>query len=601
MSPVKKSIEDILVDTFQLQRADVDAMAAEAQRTDTPIQQYVVNHKKVDKHRLLKAISIEWAIKVVDLKDIEIDPDVAKIIPVETCRRNKLVPFNKEENMLFIAMMDPRNLFALEDLQFRTGLRVIPYLALPDDVREKIDELYGTEEQPLETSEDASAAQVKVSRDDLMDDARELTQELLASLDTSGEVALEQQAKEQTDIMQVDASAPEVEKLVNAIILEAVRLKASDIHIEPFEKRILVRYRVDGQLRKATFKIPISFRGALVSKIKIMSGSMNLVERRIPQDGRIQVRAKGLPIEFRVNIVPTIFGESVVMRVLDRSGAGLPLEQLGFLPDTLAAFTESLAKPYGLILVCGPTGSGKSFTLTAALQKVKDPAEKIITAENPVEYELDGVVQVPVNPDLKMGEKKFDFATALRAFLRQDPDIIMVGEIRDEETARVAMEAALTGHLVLSTIHTNDATSAVSRLHEMGAPMYMVVNTLEAVLAQRLIRTLCKDCKQPDPHPSEEMLRILKEHHVDLSQATFMKATGCKKCGGTGMKGRTAMHELLIMNEDLRTVCMKEVALTPIREAALRSGMRPLMVDGLIKVSRGLTTYEEIFTACSRQ
>ncbi|MCX7716260.1 MAG: GspE/PulE family protein, partial [Endomicrobia bacterium] len=393
---------------------------------------------------------------------------------------------------------------------------------------------------------------------------------------------------------------PEVEKLVNAIIIEAVRLKASDIHIEPFEKKLLVRYRVDGQLRKATFKIPLTYKNALISKIKIMTGSMNLVERRIPQDGRIQVRAKGVPIEFRVNIVPTIYGESVVMRVLDRSGAGLPLEALGFLPDTLEKFIEGLKRPYGLILVCGPTGSGKSFTLTAALQKVKDPAEKILTAENPVEYELDGVVQVPVNPDLKMGDKKFDFAMALRAFLRQDPDIIMVGEIRDQETAQVAMEAALTGHLVLSTIHTNDAPSAVSRLYEMGTPSYLIANTLEVVLAQRLLRTLCKECKQPEPNPSEELLNVLKEQGIDYSKATFMKPVGCRKCMNTGMKGRTAIHELLVMNDEIREISLKDVSAKKIQEVAIKNGMRTLLADGLIKVTKGITTYQEILAVCQK-
>jgi len=595
----KKSIEEILVENLKIPKEEVDKLISEAQMYGVQIQQYVVNIKKVEKHKLLKAISSEWGVKVVDLKDLEIDQDIAKIVPEETCKRNKLIPFNKEEELLFVAMVDPRDLFAVEDISFRTGLKVVPYLALPEDVRDKLEELYGSEK--FEEAAEEQSDKPKVSREELVEDAKELTDELLASLDTQGEVSIEKEQKEETDIMQVDASAPEVEKLVNAIIIEGVRLKASDIHIEPFEKKLLVRYRVDGQLRKATFKIPLTYKNALISKIKIMTGSMNLVERRIPQDGRIQVRAKGVPIEFRVNIVPTIYGESVVMRMLDRSGAGMPLEALGFLPDTLEKFVEGLKRPYGLILVCGPTGSGKSFTLTAALQKVKDPAEKILTAENPVEYELDGVVQVPVNPDLKMGDKKFDFAMALRAFLRQDPDIIMVGEIRDQETAQVAMEAALTGHLVLSTIHTNDAPSAVSRLYEMGAPSYLIANTLEMVLAQRLLRTLCKECKQPDPNPSEELLKILEEQGIDYSKATFMKPVGCRKCNQTGMKGRTAIHELLVMNEELKHLCVKEVSVGPIKKVAIENGMRTLLQDGLIKVTMGITTYEEVLATCQKE
>ena len=595
----KKSIEEILVENLKIPKEEVDKLSYEARMSGAQIQQYVVNIKKVEKHKLLKTISVEWGVKVVDLKDLEIEQEIAKIVPEETCKRNKLIPFNKEEELLFVAMVDPRNLFAVEDISFRTGLKVVPYLALPEDVRDKLDELYGSEKFEEEVEEQSDKP--KMSREELVEDAKELTDELLASLDTQGEVSIEKEQKEESDIMQVDASAPEVEKLINAIIIEAVRLKASDIHIEPFEKKLLVRYRVDGQLRKASFKIPLTYKNALISKIKIMTNSMNLVERRIPQDGRIQVRAKGIPIEFRVNIVPTIYGESVVMRVLDRSGSWLPLEALGFLPDTLEKFVEGLKRPYGLILVCGPTGSGKSFTLTAALQKVKDPAEKILTAENPVEYELDGVVQVPVNPDLKMGDKKFDFAMALRAFLRQDPDIIMVGEIRDQETAQVAMEAALTGHLVLSTIHTNDAPSAVSRLYEMGAPSYLIANTLEVVLAQRLLRTLCKECKQPEPSPSEELLKALKEQGIDYSKATFMQPVGCRKCNQTGMKGRTAIHELLVMNEELKHLCVKEVSVGQIKKVAVENGMRTLLQDGLTKVTMGMTTYEEILATCQKE
>ncbi len=594
----KKTVGEILVEHFGFNKQEVEQILKEAEKVGVMLQQYVVNNKKVDKNKLLKILSVEWNIKVVDLQNLEIDKDITKIVPVETCKRNKLIPFSKEEEFLFIAMADPRNLFAIEDIEFRTGLKVIPYLALYDDIKEKIEELYGKEENK-ELQEDITQIST-ISKEEIIEDAQELTQELLASLDVSGEISIEQQKQQEVaDIMQVDASAPEVEKLVNALILEAVRLKASDIHIEPFDKKIIVRYRVDGLLRKASFKIPITFKNALISKIKIMC-NMNIVERRIPQDGRLQVKAKGMPLEFRVNIVPTIYGESVVMRMLDRSGANMPLESLGFLPDTLEKFIQLLHRPYGLILVCGPTGSGKSFTLTAALQKVKDPTEKILTAENPVEYELDGVVQVPINPDLKMGDKKFDFATALRAFLRQDPDIIMVGEIRDQETSQVAMEAALTGHLVLSTIHTNDAPSAVARLYEMGTPTYLIANTLECVLAQRLIRTLCNECKQQDKNPAQELLEILDEHKIDYSNATFMKSIGCRKCGNTGMKGRTAIHELLVMSEELRELCLKEVSAKRIRDVAVKNGMRTLLEDGLIKVTKGITTYAEILNVCQR-
>ena len=291
-------------------------------------------------------------------------------------------------------------------------------------------------------------------------------------------------------------------------------------------------------------------------------------------------------------------GESAVMRILDRSGAKLTLDQLGFLPDTQERFLESLSKPYGLILVCGPTGSGKSFTLMAALAAVRDPEEKILTAENPVEYNLEGVVQVQVNPDLSLGDgRKFDFSAALRSFLRQDPDTIMVGEIRDEETGHVACEAAMTGHLVLSTIHTNDATSVIARLAEMGVAPYLIASTLECVLAQRLIRTLCKSCKEPDPNPSAEVLKIIEESGIDAKGATFMKIKGCSKCNNKGMKGRTAIHELMVMNGPLRDICKPGIKNDDVKAVAVKNGLRTLVQDGLIKVTKGVTTFEEIMAA----
>ena len=311
---------------------------------------------------------------------------------------------------------------------------------------------------------------------------------------------------------------------------------------------------------------------------------------------------KAKPYEFRVNIVPSVLGESCCMRILDRSGANLTLDQLGFLPDTQQRFLESLAKPNGLILVCGPTGSGKSFTLMAALAAVRDPEEKILTAENPVEYNLEGVVQVQVNPDLSLGDgKKFDFGAALRAFLRQDPDTIMIGEIRDEETGHIACEAAMTGHLVLSTIHTNDATSVIARLAEMGVAPYLIGSTLECVLAQRLLRTLCKACKEPDPAPTPELISTLEQYKIDYKDATFMKPKGCPKCGNKGIKGRTAIHELMVMNDKLRAICKPGVKNNEVREVAKSVGMRTLLEDGLVKVCKGLTILDEVMSQAKEE
>lgn len=596
----RRTLEEIFLESGLLKEDSLKKAQEECKRTGEVLQQVILDLNLASKGEILRVLSREWKVRAVDLSDLEIDPDVGKILPKQLARQKLVIPFAKEEGMLLLAMRDPRDVFTVEDIELRFGVKVNAYLAMPSDIRQSISKVHGAEEAAAEAEEEAAEEekekQPQVSQEQFAEDAQELTKELLAGLDAGtapGELEVEK-AEEVEDIMQVDTSAPEVEKLTNAIILEAIRLKASDIHVEPFEKKLLVRYRVDGALRKSTFKIPFTFRNALIAKIKIMGG-MNITERRIPQDGRIAIKVKGKPYEFRVNIVPTVMGESAVMRILDRSGANLTLDQLGFLPDTMQTFLDSLSKPNGLILVCGPTGSGKSFTLMAALAAVRDPEEKILTAENPVEYNLEGVIQVQVNPDLSLGEgKKFDFGAALRAFLRQDPDTIMVGEIRDEETGHIACEAAMTGHLVLSTIHTNDATSVIARLAEMGVAPYLIGSTLECVLAQRLIRTLCKACKEPDPNPSPELLRTLEEYKLNYKDATFMKPKGCPKCGNKGMKGRTAIHELMVMNEDLRAICKPGIKNDEVRAIAKKVGMRTLLEDGFIKVCKGLTSFEEI-------
>jgi type II secretory ATPase GspE/PulE/Tfp pilus assembly ATPase PilB-like protein len=372
----------------------------------------------------------------------------------------------------------------------------------------------------------------------------------------------------------------------------------------------MVRYRVDGFLREANFQVPWSFRNAVIAKVKIMTGSMNITERRIPQSGRIQVMAKGSPIEFRVEMVPTVYGESCVMRILDRKSVQVDIHKLGFFPDTLEKLLDLLKgvggkKNFGLVLLCGPTGSGKSTTLYACLNHINRPDIKILTAENPVEYNLDGVVQVQVNPDLKLGDDKlFDFATALRSFLRLDPDVIMVGEIRDRETAQVCMEAAMTGHLVFSTIHTNDAPSAVSRLTEMGVPAFMVASTVKCVIAQRLCRRICVDCKTSHPLSPDEA-EVYKVNGFTLpAGAQVFTGKGCDSCGGSGFKGRMGIHELLIMDDPVRAIVLESVASDTIREVALHKSpqkMRTILMDGLNKALQGLTTVREVLGGAAEE
>jgi len=566
----RKSIRDIFLEHKLLTAEVLDKALAESKKSQKPLQQTVVDMKLADRVDVLQILSKEWRVRAVDLAEMDVDPEVVKIITEQNARRHFALPFAKEDKVLLVAMADPRDFFISEDIHLRTGFEVQSYLALPEDILRELGTVYG------------GAGGVGK--------AEEMVKGITDQIPEDGSVSL-QKVEEAVDVTEVDASAPEVERIVNAVIVGALQVKASDIHIEPFETKLIVRYRVDGFLREAPFQIPMSYKNAVIAKIKIMTNQMDITERRKPQDGRIQVNAKGSPIEFRVNIVPTVFGESCVMRVLDRASVKVDLDILGFHPDLLKQFKEILQKPYGLILVCGPTGSGKSTTLYAALNSINSPDTKILTAENPVEYNLEGIVQVNINPDIE-----FMFADALRAFLRQDPDIIMVGEIRDKETAQIAMEAAMTGHLVFSTIHTNDAPSAVARLHEMGVPSFLIGGTIEAVLAQRLVRRVCKDCARPTPL-TDAMKEVFDKFKIDISKGKFMKGKGCAVCNNSGFKGRLGIHEFLIMSEEIRHLLLSEISAQPIRQAAVKEGMRLMIVDGLIKVAQGLSTVEEIVAA----
>ena len=582
----KKTVKEILVEKRLLQDGQLVQAEDDSKKANKPLQQSVVDLNLLPKPRLLKALSEDWGVKAVDLSQMEIDKDIAGAIPEAVARRHMAVPFAKEESVLFVAMADPRDFFVSEDIHLRTGLEIQAYLAMPADIAHALDIAFGKADAAAKLVADIAKKQAEKGPEE------------------GGLTIAEEGPK--TDVAEVDASAPEVEKMVNAIFLEALAMKCSDIHIEPYEdaqgknSKVSMRYRLDGMLRKGSFDIPWAFRNAIIAKIKIMTNSMNITERRIPQSGRIQILAKGSPIEFRVEIVPTVYGESCVMRILDRASVRVDIKIMGFLPDTeakLLGLFQGIGgkKNFGLILVCGPTGSGKSTTLYGCLNYVNRPDIKILTAENPVEYNIDGIVQVPVNPDIKLAEgKKFDFATALRSFMRLDPDVIMVGEIRDEETAHIALEAAMTGHLVFSTIHTNDAASALERLTQMGLPPFMVANTMKAVLAQRLARRLCKSCKEEVDLSPEEVI-VFKEHNVVVPPGKkLFKAVGCDECKNSGYKGRVGMHELLVLDEALRMQILKDPSALPLKQMAMKQGMRSLAMDGLEKVLQGLTTVREV-------
>lgn len=587
----RKSVDEILTDNKLITVENLALARKDSAKLDRPLQQVVVDMKFCDKVDVLQALSREWRNRAVDLAEMEIDPEVVRIIPEQTARRHHALPFAKEDSVLLVAMADPRDFFVSEDIHLRTGFEVQGYLAMPEDILREIDKVYG-----ISGSNQAQ---------ELLKSVQESQARDMDLGDTSGVEKLVEKA----DVTDVDASAPEVEKIVNAIILSALQQKSSDIHIEPFEdpagknSKLAVRYRVDGFLREANFQVPWYFRNAVIAKVKIMTSSMNITERRIPQSGRIQVMAKGSPIEFRVEMIPTVYGESCVMRILDRKAVQVDINRLGFLQDTLDRLLNLLRgvggkKNFGLVLLCGPTGSGKSTTLYAVLNHINRPDIKILTAENPVEYNLDGIVQVQVNPDLKLGDDKcFDFATALRSFLRLDPDVIMVGEIRDKETAHISMEAAMTGHLVFSTIHTNDAPSAISRLTEMGVPAFMVASTMKCVIAQRLCRRICVDCKTPHA-PTPDEIEVYKLNNVPLPPGSQLYAgKGCDTCGGSGFKGRCGIHELLVMDDPVRATALANVTADAIRDAAIHKSpqkMRTIIEDGLIKALTGLTTVREV-------
>jgi type IV pilus assembly protein PilB len=584
----RKTVTEILQERKILDEKQVKSVEEKAKKDNMTAQEAIIKLDFLKTPKLLKVLSEEWQVKAVDLSQMEIDEEILKVIPEAVAKRHLAVPFAKEESVLFVAMADPKDFFVSEDLHLRTGLEIQTYLAMPWDILNVLNKGQKTDEGAVLNQMVENLQQGPQTPPEAGDEIQKDANKALA------------------DVSEVDASAPEVEKWVNAIFLAAIKNKASDIHIEPFEdpngrsSKVLLRLRQDGVLKEGPFNIPWSYRNAISAKLKIMTNSMNLTERRIPQSGRIQILASGNPIEFRVEIVPTVYGESAVLRILDRRSIQVDINKMGFMPDTLAKFLGLLQgiggkKNFGLILVCGPTGSGKSTTLYSALNYVNRPDIKILTAENPVEYNLDGIVQVPVNPDLKLGEnKKFDFAAALRSFLRLDPDVIMVGEIRDQETAHIAMEAAMTGHLVFSTIHTNDAPSSLTRVVEMHVPAYMVAATMKAVLAQRLGRKVCPDCgKDVDPKPEE--IALFKEHRVELPAGQkFKKGEGCDTCKGSGYKGRVGFHELLIMSDAIRRTCVTDISATAIADIALKEGMRTIMMDGLEKVKMGWTTVREV-------
>lgn len=505
----------------------------------------------------------------ISLSSLSIAKDVIAKVPTTTVQTYTIMPVACKGNVLTIAMIDPFNIQTIDDLKFRLGYDINGVRADEQDIKVAMQKYYGLaiESSPSNIREEFTSA------------AHEALQSKTAPLKPVGK---EVDASSLKDL----ANQAPVIKLLNLILLQAVKDHASDIHLEPFEDDYKIRYRVDGILYEMS-PPPKSLALALTSRIKVMA-NLDISERRLPQDGRIVIVIENTQIDLRVSTLPTAYGESVVIRVLDKSVVALSLEQVGMRPELLVEMRKLIQKPNGIILVTGPTGSGKTTTLYSALKEINTIDRKLITTEDPVEYDIDGIVQVPINAKINL-----TFACCLRSILRQDPDIIMVGEIRDEETAQIAVQSALTGHLVFSTLHTNDAPGAVTRLLDMGVEPFLVTSSLQAVLAQRLVRTICTDCKEPYA-PSEYQLRELGLTQKDIGNKKFFKGRGCPTCNNTGYKGRTGIFELFSMNDMISALVLDHAPAVTIRQKAQEFGMKTLREYGLMKIFDGSTSPEEV-------
>lgn len=517
----------------------------------------------VNEKVLVTFLSAQYGIPAISLEGQFVTPETLRLVPKSLCEKHCLLPLGIEENKLKIAMSDPTHVSAIDDVRFISNMEISVVLAAESEIEAGIQRLY------------KQGPSVLGNASEYRDPEAEKTQ--------TGVVV--NPATETIDSAKSDSKP--IIKLINNIFLEAIKRKVSDIHIEPFEKFSRVRYRIDGSLHEM-MKLPIQFKLPVPARIKVMA-NLDIAEKRLPQDGRIQIRTKDRSVDVRVSLVPTIHGEKVVMRLLDQGGSTPDLAQIGMEPEQMALFKTAAELPYGMLLVTGPTGSGKTTTLYAALSSLNTPDVNVSTAEDPVEYTLLGINQVHVKESIGM-----TFAGALRSFLRQDPDIIMVGEIRDQETAEISVKAALTGHMVFSTLHTNDATSTISRLRHMGLEPFLITAAVTLVQAQRLVRVLCPQCKEPDSSVTEAILREAEMPEAWLLKAKPMKAKGCDKCGGTGYKGRKGIFEVLFLDEEIRNMIVKGGNADELKNIAVKKGMLTLRQSGLLKLMRGETTLQEV-------
>jgi type IV pilus assembly protein PilB len=563
--PVNRRLGDLLVADGLLTQEQLTKALAEQKGSPEKLGSILIRLGFINEEQLIGFLSRQYGVPSITLSQLDIDAEVLKLVPAAIAKKYEVLPVRKMGNSLALAMADPTNVFALDDISFMTNLQVLPLVASQTAIKKAIDRNYESKTEAITSvMQDMSADLQNV--------------EVLEGAEETGKV----------DVFELKESADEapVVKLVNMVLVDAIQKGASDIHFESYEKVFRIRFRMDGVLHEM-LSPPKRLEAAILSRLKIMS-NLDIAERRLPQDGRIKLRYSTREIDFRVSTLPTIFGEKAVLRILDKEALKLDLTQLGFDPWSLEKFNEAIHQPYGMVLITGPTGSGKTTTLYSAIYTINSPDVNIMTAEDPVEYNLKGVNQVQINEHVGR-----TFAAALRSFLRQDPDVILVGETRDLETAQISIRAALTGHLVFSTLHTNDCPSTIARLLDMGIQPFLVASSLLLILAQRLGRKVCKSCKEPYEADEESLVPY---GHVSqgLGKISLSRGKGCANCNFTGMKGRVAIYEVMPITEELRDAILRSAPTAELREIAQSQGMKSLRQSGLIKVLDGTTTVEEV-------
>jgi type IV pilus assembly protein PilB len=551
---------DLLVREGLISRDQLDQALAEQRNTGARLGYCLVKLGLIQETEITKMLARQYRMPAVDLSRFEVDPKIIKLVPADVAVKHMVLPLKRDGRTLTVAMADPTAMGVVDDLKFITRYDIFPVIAGEYTLRTSIERYYEQTDAQL--------------------------QNILKDIEEDEDIELvEEQDEDEAAPPQLADDAPVV-KLINGILTDAVKRGASDIHIEPFEREMRVRYRVDGALQEV-MKPPVKLKAALISRLKIMS-NLNIAERRVPQDGRIKLKMGRRVIDFRVSTLPVIYGEKIVLRILDKGNLTLDLTKFGFEAKAEKDLMRAILNPYGMVLVTGPTGSGKTTTLYSALQRINTMEVNIMTAEDPVEYNLHGINQVLVRTEIGM-----TFAAALKAFLRQDPNIIMVGEIRDIETGSIAIKAALTGHLVLSTLHTNDAPSTITRMIDMGIEPFNVASAVNLIVAQRLVRRICVDCKEEHQYSQEE-LDALQLSPAQLAEITFVKGAGCGTCGDTGYKGRAGLYEVMALTPELRRMILRGASTAELSDQAVSDGMLTLRMDGIEKIKKGTTTLEEV-------